>query len=234
MANRNFSNGGKIFQMETMPVQISMSFQTAIADTSGTGITAGSLVGPTVAAVYMVTNQTKAAGSPGSTTGPAAGTIVIDLQDNYNQLLGVRWSAVAPNSGSSLLVASAGLTAGVAYTITILGTTTTAHWHDLGVPAGITPSVGVSFIAAATSTTGTGAVQISLAAGSGIFSIEGIGSPNLLVAPNPTQQSTGTRVILQCRKDSAGDAPTIAAPSDLTTLRIELLMSNSSVKIQGS
>lgn len=226
MANRNWSNGGKVFQMESSPVTISCTFTVNSTDSAGLGIT--SLKGPTVSAVYMNTSATPADNNPN----PAAGTIVLQLQDNYNRtIVPMKHSIQSPLSGSSLLVASAGLTVGVAYVITILGTTTTAAWHALGVPAGVTPAVGVSFIAAATSALGTGAVQITAAAGSGVASIEIVGEPNMSIAPDGLQnQGFGAQIILQCR-DYAG---AIVAPANGSIISLELLLSNSSVTVQGN
>ncbi len=224
MANRNFSNGGKVYIMETKPVLVTMNF--VVDATNGNGLGIRSLKGATVANVYMHTSSTPAGGNPN----PASGTIVVRLADNYNRSLSGFNAIVSPASGSSLLVASAGLTAGVAYIITILGTTTVAAWHALGVPAGVTPAVGVSFIAAATSAVGTGAVQITAAAGSGICSIETVGDPNLSIAPNPTaNQGYGAQIILQCR-DYAG---AIAAPANGSVISLTLLLSDSSVSVQG-
>ncbi len=232
MANRNWSNGGKLYTMETMPVMISCNFIVDSANGNGLGIR--SLKGPGVAAVYMATSSTKAAGSPGGTTGPANGTIVVRLQDNYNRILGGSYSLVSPVSGSSLLVASAGLTAGVAYIITILGTTTVQHWHDLGVPPGVTPAVGVAFIATLTSTTGTGAVQITAANGTEILQIETVGDSNLSIAPNPSaNQGYGAQIILQTRNDSASDHSAIVTPADNSVIQLTFMLSNSSVSIQG-
>ncbi len=236
MANRNFSNGGKIFMMESKPVMVTMNFIVDSSDSAGLGIR--SLKGATVQNVFMHTSATPGAGNSNPSTpnvtvtnpNPAAGTIVIQLQDNYNKILDFNTSMISPNSGSSLLVASAGLTAGIAYVITILGNTTTAAWHTLGVPAGITPAVGVAFIAAHTSAVGTGAVQISAATGSGVATIEGLGLPNLLTAPAPSaNQGFGAEVILQAR-DYAG---AIAAPADGTIIAITLMMSDSTVTVMG-
>lgn len=224
MANRNWASGGKIYSMHTMPVLLDCNF--VIDSTNGNGLGIRSLKGPAISAVYMHTSSTPAAGSPN----PASGTIVVQLADNYNRSLSGAFSIVSPASGASLLVASAGLTVGVAYIITILGTTTTAAWHALGVPAGVAPAVGVSFIAAATSALGTGAVQITAAAGAGICSIETVGDPNLSIAPDPTaNQGYGAQIILQCR-DYAG---AIAAPANGSVISLQFLLSNSSVQVQG-
>ncbi len=206
--------------MHVMPVDIDCNF--VVDDSQVLGIS--SLKGPTVAAVTMHS----VAATP-STLNPAAGTIIVQLQDNYNLLMGMDSSIISPLSGSSLLVASAGLTAGVAYTITILGTTSVAQWHALGVPAGITPAVGVSFIALATSATGTGAVQTTAAAGSGVATIELV-KPALTLAPNRLQQpATGAQLIVQCR-DYAG---ALVAPAAGSIISLKFYLSNSSITVQG-
>ncbi len=122
------------------------------------------------------------------------------------------------------------MTAGIGYVITTLGSTTTAHWHALGVPAGVAPAVGVSFIALLTSTTGTGAVEISAAAGSGVATMEILGDPNKSVAPLGTAgQGFGAQIILQCR-DYAG---ALAAPADGSVISLAMLLNNSSVRTQA-
>ena len=137
---------------------------------------------------------------------------------------------VSPVSGNALLVASAGLTVGVPYVIVSLGTSTVAAWHGLGVSPGITPAVGVAFIAAATSAVGTGAVEITAALGMNIASIETVGDPNGSVNPDPTaQQGFGAQFILQCR-DYQG---ALAAPANGGVISLQFLLSNSIVQTQG-
>jgi hypothetical protein len=134
MANRNWSNGGKMYAMHTSPVMIDCNF--IVDNTATNGIS--SLKGPTVNAVYMHTSASA------SSTNPAAGTIIMQLADNYNLLMGIDADIVAPNSGSDVKIDNSAMTAGVAYTITTLGDATAAKWLAIGVPAGITPAVGVS------------------------------------------------------------------------------------------
>lgn len=236
MANRNYASAGKIYSMHVKPVLIDCNF--VVDSSNGNGLGIRSLKGPMVQNVFMHTSATPGAGNSNPATpnivitnpNPASGTIVIQMQDNFNRSFSGFNSIVSPASGSSLLVASAGLTVGVAYIITILGTTSVAQWHALGVPAGVTPAVGVSFIAKATSATGTGAVQITAAAGSGADSIEVVGDPNLSIAPAPSaNQGFGAQIILQCR-NAAG---TIAAPADGSVISLAFYLSDSSVTIQG-
>ncbi len=220
MANRNWSNGGKIYAMHTSPVLLDCNFVVDSANGNGLGIR--SLKGPTIANVYMHTSASPAAGNPN----PAAGTIVIQLMDNYNRSLSGFNAIVSPVSGTPL-TATVNHTA---YIIVSLGTATAAQWQAVGVPAGITPAVGVAFIATASATIGgAAAVEVAAAAGSGICSIETLGDPNTTLAPSQLNQSTGGQIILQCR-DYAG---AIAAPADGSVISIAMLLSNSSVMVQG-
>ena len=243
MAQRNWASAGKMYSGHIQPVMIDCNFVVASSDSGGLGIT--NLKGPYVQNVFMHTSATPGKGNsnPASPNlsvtnpNPASGTIIVQLQDSYNRLYNHGFSLRSPN-GSNLAVdaSDAALTVGVAYTITILGDATAADWLALGVPAGITPAVGVSFIAKVTGhgTASVSRVAPSAAAGSGIFSIEMVGDPNTTIAPNPaTLQGFGSQFILQCRNDSASDAPQIATPADGTVIRLTLLLSNSSILIAG-
>ena len=213
MANRNWASGGKVYSMRVSPVRLDLSFE--IDDTQVNGIT--NLRGPAIAAVYSHSEH-----ATPSSINPVAGTILIQLQDNYNQLLAIDTSISAPNSGSPLTAT----TVNVANTITALGTATLAQWRAKGLPLGVTPAVGVSFIASATGTIGgSAAVQIAAATGSGIASLEVVGDPNQSIAPNRLVQSTGASIILQAR-DYAGAH---AAPAAGSKIAIEIYLSNSSV-----
>lgn len=225
MANRNMASGGKMYSMHVMPVLIDCNF--VVTSTNADGITL--LKGPLVSAVFMNTSATPSSGNPN----PAAGTIVVRLSDNYNRIFDIKRASIqSPLSGSDVKIDNSAMTAGVAYTITTLGNATAAKWRAIGVPAGITAAVGVSFIAASNGGAGntlTSRVQTTAAAGSNIATIEIVGDPNLSVSPAPNLQSYGSSVILQCR-DYAG---AIAAPVAGSKIALELYMSNSSILIAG-
>lgn len=233
MANRNFSNGGKMYAMETKPVLISCNFIVDVANGNGLGIR--SLKGPLVQNVFMHTSSTPAAGNsnPASPNvavinpNPGSGTIVIQLQDNYNRSISGFNAIVSPVSGTPLT----STTANVANTIVSLGTATLAQWQAKGLPKGITPAVGVSFVASASGAIGgSAAVEIAAAAGSGVASIETLGDPNATLSPNPSvSQGFGGQIILQCR-DYAG---AIVAPADNSVISISMYLSDSSVSVQG-
>lgn len=225
--------------MHVKPVLLDCNFIVDAANGNGLGIR--SLKGPMIQNVFMHTSSTAGPGNSNPATpnvvvtnpNPAAGYIVVQFQDNFNRSLSGGCSIVSPLSGSSLLIASAGLTVGLPYVITILGTTSRAQWIALGVPKGVTPAVGVAFVAAATSATGTGAVQVPAAAGSGIFTFETVGDPNQSIAPDPTQnQGFGAQMIIRCMKANT-TVPQIGTPTDNTVISLQFLLSDSSILIQG-
>ena len=243
IANRNWANGGRQYAMHVKPVLLDCSF--IVDHTNGNGLGIRSLKGGGIQNVFMNTNQTPGAGNSNAATpnvvvtnpNPAAGTIVVQLQDNYNRVLGGGYSIVSP-LGSNLKVdaGDAALTAGVAYVITILGDATAADWLALGVPAGVTPAVGVAFIAAATGhgTASVTRVAPTAAAGSSVFQIEAVGDGNLACAPVPTaNQGFGAQLIFQCRDAASGGASQIATPADGTVISLQIYLSDSSVLIQG-
>lgn len=224
MANRNFSSGGKVFSMHVKPVLIDCKF--TVAATAALGIS--NLKGPTVSAVYMHSTHATPVGP-----NPAAGTIVVRLQDNYQQLLAFRTSITSPSSGSDVKIDNSAMTAGVAYTITTLGDATAAKWHTIGVPAGITAAVGVSFIAASNGGAGntlTSRVQATATSGSGIAQIEMVPTSSGDIAPNPSvNQGYGAQFLLQCY-DYAGAK---ANPADGSIVHVEMYLGDSSVLVQG-
>lgn len=207
-----------------MPVYLDCNF--VVDSTNGNGLGIRSLKGPGIASVFMHTSSTPAGGNPN----PASGTIVVRLQDPYFAALSGSNAIVSPVSGSALKIDNSALTAGVAYIITTLGNSTAAAWHTLGVPAGVTPAVGVAFIAAsvgAGANSSTSRVMATAAAGSGICSIETVGDSNLSISPSPSaNQGYGATFILQCR-DYAG---AIAAPADGSVISLCFYLNNSSIQ----
>lgn len=229
MANRNFASGGKIYSGHVKPVLLDCSF--VVDSTNGNGLGIRSLKGPMIANVFM---NTSAPLSGSGNPNPLAGTILIQFQDNYNRSLSGGYAIVSPVSGTPIVVTAAGahLVPGTAYIIVTLGTTTTAEWHSLGVPAGVSPAVGVSFISGSLTGigVGTGAVEITAALGSGVAQIETVGDPNLSIAPDPTaNQGYGASLILQCR-DYAG---AIVAPAAGSVISLSFYLNDSSVTVQG-
>lgn len=221
MANRNWASGGKIYSMHVSPVLIDCNF--VVDSTNGNGLGIRSLKGPAVQAVYMHTSATPASGNPN----PASGSILVQLTDPYNRSLSGFNAIVSPISGTPLT----STTAGVPVVIVSLGTATVAQWQAKGLPRGITPAVGVSFVPTASGLIGgSAAVEIAAALGSGVASIEILGDPNLSIAPNPSaNQGYGASFIMQCR-DYAG---AIVAPADGSVISLSFYLNNSSILVQG-
>ena len=241
MANRNWSNGKKISIMHVDPALIDCSFTVASSNTNGLGITG--LSGSMVQNVFMHTSQTAGTGNSNQSTpniaiknpNPTAGYIIVQLQDPYNTVLGAFMEIQSPLSGSSISISGTSvMTIGSPYVITALGTTTTAQWQAVGVPTGVIPTVGMTFIAKVTGGgTGTGTVQAPAAAGSGIFSLELVGDPNQMINNSPLNGSgTGAQMVFATRNASgASAAAAIAALTDGSIVRIGLYLSNSKTNV---
>lgn len=228
MANRTFTNAGHFYACHGFPVLLDCQF--SVLSTNASGVTG--LIGAGVQAVYMHTSTTPTTGSPN----PANGYVYVQLQDNYySDYLGFMGQVTAL-SGSSILVASAGTVASTTYVITIVGTTTAAGWQSLGLPVGITPAVGVSFIATATTTaSGTGAVQVPHANGSGIQSMDQVGTPALTLGPVGIGHGYPYLIFRFMGPTASGDTTPIAvAPRDGTLVSLKLYLGNSSVKNGGA
>lgn len=222
MANRNWASGGKLYSMHVKPVFLDCNF--IVDSTNGNGLGIRSLKGPCVTAVYMHTSATPTTTNPN----PASGTILIQLQDNYNRIFTGGNSIVSP-VGTPIKIDNAAMTPGVAYIITTLGDATLATWHAIGVPPGVTPAVGVSFIALSAGGSGNtllSRVAPTAASGSGVCTIETVGDTNGSLAPNPTvNQGYGGQIIVQCR-DYAG---ALVAPADGSVISLSFILSDSSV-----
>lgn len=207
MANRTFTRS--FYTTHAMPVLIDCNF---VVGASGA---VGTTKGPGVSAVTRL----------------AAGVYKIKLQDNYNKFYALYSSVIAPVSGAA--VAAGSLTPGVLYVIDTLGTTTTAQWVTAGVPVGITPAVGVSFVALAISG-GTGTAK---AVGtSGIIKVETVGLPDTQLGPiGPATGVIGGYIIVKCLAATAADNTAMIAtdPAEGSTVSLAIYLSNSSVVVQG-
>lgn len=207
------------------------------AGTTIASITSGSAITTSLATTATNTSVTITTVAPGSPN-PDAGLILVQLKSNFNRLLFSNIGDASPVSGSNLAVDGSSLSVGQAYIITVLGTTTAADWLVLGVPLGVTPAVGVSFIALVTGTgSGSGQVQLAKATGSGITKYDLIGDPNLSAAPydTPFTSVIGSWVLFRALAATASGTTTFVAtaPSINTTIGIQLWMSNSSLLLGG-
>lgn len=224
MANRNWASGGKLYSMHVKPVILDFSF--TVDNTNAAGII--NLKGPCITSVFM--NSTSPSGG---NPNPAAGIIQVKLADNYSRIYNVFGSIQSPNSGSALT----SVTSGVTYVITALGTTTTAQWVARGLPLGVTPAVGVAFVATATGAIGgTGAVQIPAANSSGLANtIELVGNPDVTLSNSNQPAYGGGYLIFRCMGATSSSVTTriATAPANGSVISLSVLLSDSSILIQG-
>lgn len=206
----------------------------------GSGITAGT----TIASIVSSGSITLSAATSSSTTGsityqgvgspnPAAGYALIQFKNNFNTYLGGFSGFVSPVSGTPINVTT-GTTAGLAYVIVSLGTTSLAQWQKLGVPAGLTPAVGMSFVAPLTTTaTGTGVIEVPSV--SGIVAVEVVGDPNTSIANANLASNDGAFVLVQLLGATNSSTTTLIpkAPAAGSVLGMSFWFDGSTVSIDG-
>ena len=179
---------------------------TSITDTSG-GTINGSLVAlngaVTLSAAANINVQALVPGSVGAgNPDPAPGYALIQFKQNFNIYVGGFSGFVSPVMGSPLT----STVAGSAYIIASLGTTSLAQWQAAGVPKGLVPAVGMSFIAIASGSIGGSAAVIAPGV-SGVNSVEVIGDPNLSIANSNIAQNGGAWVLVQFLSNGVLTAP---------------------------
>lgn len=200
------------------PVLLDCNFVVDSANGNGLGIR--SLKGRGISNVYMHTSATPAATNPN----PASGEIVVQLSDSYSSYLGGFTGFNSPTATSSTSTV-----ANVINVIAILGTATLAQWQAVGLPVGITPSVGAAFVATSSSVIGGSAQTIlRAAAGAGIDHIEVVGDPNMtlknsIIQNAAIQQASGGYLYLACFKNTV-----LTAPTDNSVLGLTFYLSNNS------
>lgn len=218
----NGQNGGHFYSNITQPVKLDVQF--TVDATNGLGVTSVKSNGY-VRNVFMHTS-----GAPTSNNGylnpnPAAGFVLLQFNNNYKKYLGHAASFRSPPSGVSLTATTAGL----AYIIITVGTTTLAQWQAAGLPLGVTPAVGVSFIATATGAIGgTGTVNVPATNGSLIVTSDVIGNPDLSTSL-PIASYGGEWLLLRFLNGSM----VITAPAAGSVCSLSVCLDISSVTIDG-
>ena len=163
---------------------------------------------------------------------PGPGVIVVQLEDNYNRSISGIRAIVSPVSGIPLKIDNSALTQGQAYVIVSLDQSIpSSQWQALGLPRGVAPAVGASFIASSVGAgSNSSSARVMATVTSNIASIETVGDPNLSIAPDGTKnQGFGAQFILQCRNQTGA----IAAPVDGTVISLGFLLNDSGVIVQG-
>lgn len=233
-------NGKSIYENVGMPKVVNLQF--TVTPTNGLGITSLKSNGY-VRNVFMHTSTTPTANDGYTNPNPANGYALVQFNNTFNYYLNGFAQFQAPSATSTKIDNSA-LTAGLAYVITTVGDATLAKWQSIGLPPGITPAVGVSFIATAVGT-GSNALtsRVMLPTTSGIYGVELVGNPSVMVANSNVSSYGGAWALLQFMAPTftAGaytPAGTNSAPaftgSALGTHTHDLLLKNAAVADNAS
>ena len=219
----NGQNGGHYYSNITQPVKIDVQF--TVNAENGLGITSLKSNGY-VRNVFMHTTGTPATNNGYLNPNPASGYVLVQFNNNYKYSLGETYSFQSPLSGSSLT----STTIGLAYVIVTLGTTTAAQWLAAGVPPGVTPAVGVSFIAIATGAIGgTGTVNVPATNGSTIVTADVIGDPTVSLNNSSLATNGGAWMLVRFMNGSMA----ITAPAVGSVCSMSFYFDISTVTIDG-
>ena len=232
---RGGQNAGHYYSNIVMPQEVNCTFTVNATDTGGLGITSLKSNG-WVRNVFMHTSATPGSNDGATNPNPAVGYAVVQFKQNFNVFLGLGgWSVQAPNSGSAVKIDNSAMTAGQVYTISTLGNATAAKWSAIGVPAGVTPAVGVSFVAASNGGSGnTLTSRVMAPAISSVADVEVVGNSILNVNSNIASNG-GMYVYLQFLSATSSSVTTqvATAPVDGSIVSLSFLFDRSSVTVDG-
>lgn len=113
------------------------------------------------------------------------------------------------------------------------------NWQNVGLPKGVLPSLGASFVATAVgdATGGTSSGTVKVAGVSGITSMEIIGDPNASIGPIPVGGSanTGGWILVQLLGATNSSTTTLipTAPADGTVIGMGFYVEAGSIIING-
>lgn len=222
MANRYFNQF--LYSYHKFLVEIDCNFVIDSTNGNGLGIRSLKSAGGLVSNVYGFST------SPVAGNNVPSGYVQIFFKDNYYKYLAGFSGFVAPTSTSVNI--TSGLSVGTVYVIVSVGTSTPANWQAVGLPVGITPAVGVSFIATSSSPgTGTGIVQTPTATGSLSTNVEVIGDGTTTINPSPA--GNGYIILRYMAPAYSGSGPSVVMgavqPANNSVFGATFLMSNSSV-----
>ena len=230
---RGGQNAGHYYSNITKPYLLNINFAVDAANGNGLGIRSLKSNG-WVRNVFMHTSATPGSNDGALNPNPAVGFVLIQFKQNFNYYLGGFSGYVSP-TGSTSTSTNSGLTVGQAYVITVLGTTTLAEWQTIGLPAGLTPTVGQSFIAIATGTGGSHTGKVGIPGVSGISTVEVVGDPNQSIANSNIASNGGAYVLVQLLGATSSSTTTLipTAPAAGSVIGMSFLFDGSSVSIDG-
>lgn len=173
-------NGKSYYTNINKPCEVHLRFTVNSADTAGLGITSLKSNGY-VNNIFMHTSQTPGINNGFTNPNPLSGYVAIQMKNNFNYFIGSPPAFISANSGSDVKIDNSAMTAGQVYTITTLGNATLAKWIAIGVPVGVTPAVGVSFVALSNGGSGnTITSRVQTPSNSGVTKLEFVGLPNTM------------------------------------------------------
>jgi uncharacterized protein YidB (DUF937 family) len=224
-------NAGHFYSNVITPFLVNMQF--TVTPTNGLGITSLKSNG-FVNNVFMHTSTTPTANNGMTNPNPANGFALIQLKQNFSVFANLFWSITGTTTGS-IKIDNSAMTAGVPYVITTLGDATAAKWLAIGVPAGVTPAVGVSFVALTNG--GAGNVltsRVSTAVSTPVQAVQVVGLPSLSVNSSIAANS-GEFVLVQFTgaTNSSTTTPIPVAPDTASVVNLSLLFDQSSVTVDG-
>lgn len=221
-------NGGHFYSNITQPGRIDLSFIVNSSDSAGLGITSLKSNGY-VENVFMHTSATPGTNNGHLNPNPAVGIALIQFKNNYKVFLGSQYTIQSPVTGGSLTTT----VANVAYQIVTVGTTTTAQWVAKGLPVGVTPAAGVSFVAIASGALG-GTGTFKALGVSGISSMEIMGS-TILSNNSSIAANSGVYMMVQFLGATSSSVTTLipTAPADTCVIGMQAFFDISSVTIDG-
>lgn len=225
-------NGKSLYANVAKPTEVNI--QWTVTATNGLGITSLKANG-FVQNVFMHTSTTPTSNNNYLNPNPANGFALIQMKQNFNKYIGGRFWIQAPADGSDVKIDNSAMTIGQPYIITTLGNASAAKWLAIGVPVGVTPAVGVSFVA--TSNGGAGNVltsKVQKPAVSGIVCAEVVGSPDLSTSSN-IGSAGGEWILIQFLGATSSSVTTLipAAPLAASVVNAKLYFDGSSVTVDG-
>ena len=219
---RGSQNGGHYYSNIVTPQEINLSWTVSRTDSGGLGLT-GLKSNGWARYAFMNTSATPGVVNGVTNPNPAAGLVVVQMKQNFNVFLQLGYTPEATVTGAAFTT----LTAGKAYQIVTLGTTTTAQWVTAGLIAGFAPAVGQVFLSGPGGALG-GSGTVKLIGTSNIYNVEVIGNPTLTAANSSADTNGGAFFMLQFLNAGA-----LAAPTDGSVINVNLLYDRSSVTVDG-
>lgn len=219
-------NGKSLYSNVAMPKDVNLQF--TVTPTNGLGVTSVKSNGY-VQNVFMHTSTTPTSNNGYLNPNPANGYAIIQFKNNFNYYLNGLVQFLAPSTGS-VKVDNSALTIGNPYIISTLGDASLATWLGVGVPPGITPAVGVSFIATSVGAgSNSSSSRVSTPSSSGIVMSEVVGLPNSSIANTNLASNNGAWIMLQFSSATAA----VAAPAAGSVCCVKFSYDGSTVTIDG-